>query len=157
MIALTFAAITMTKDNPDHVEIKRIVSEFMALLKKKDEAKFLALFAEGAVAWCGITKPQSFKYELEADPKAKDWYTATPKQWYKALPDTGDQEEKFSNVKISGDETIASVMFDYSYWSKGVKQNWGKESWAMVKQSGKWKITRVIFSMEYPQPAKTRG
>lgn len=145
-------AATILLDNPDHVEIKRILSEFMQLLKKKDEPKYLSLFAEGAVAWCGITKPDSFKREVATDPNARDWFTSDHRRFYKSISDKGEDEEKFSNIRITGDDCVASVTFDYSFWSKGVKQNWGKESWAMVKQSGKWKITSVIFSMEFPAP-----
>jgi hypothetical protein len=38
------------------------------------------------------------------------------------------------------------------------KENWGKESWGLVKIKNQWKITSVIFSMDYekinPEPKR---
>jgi len=67
-------------------------------------------------------------------------------------------KKKFYNININEDGYVASVTFDYSFWSHRQKQNWGKESWGLVKANGKWKIASVIFSMEFenivPEPKR---
>jgi len=51
-------------------------------------------------------------------------------------------KKKFYNIKIDNDESIATVSFDYSFWEKGQKMNWGKESWHLVKIKDSWKINK---------------
>lgn len=59
-------------------------------------------------------------------------------------------EEKFYNVKITQDGHVAWVMFDYEFLRDKKVQNYGVESWNMVKRDGKWKIFSVVWSATYP-------
>ncbi|AVO30743.1 hypothetical protein [Stenotrophomonas maltophilia] len=57
------------------------------------------------------------------------------------------KEEKFSNTKIETDGDVASVSFDYSFHDDGVKTNWGKEMWQLIRTEQGWKIFSVIYSI----------
>jgi hypothetical protein len=81
------------------------------------------------------------------DSTSKDNFRANYKAFYRHFYDKS-VDEKFYNIQILDDGYIASVIFNYSFWEKGKKTNWGKESWAMIKTNGQWKITAVIFSSE---------
>lgn len=59
-------------------------------------------------------------------------------------------EEKFYNVKITQDGHLAWVIFDYEFLRDKKVQNYGVESWNMVKRDGKWKIFSVVWSATYP-------
>jgi hypothetical protein len=60
-------------------------------------------------------------------------------------------EEKFYNVKITQDGHVAWVMFDYEFVRAGKTQNYGLETWQMVKVlDKKWKIASVIWTMNHP-------
>jgi alkyl sulfatase BDS1-like metallo-beta-lactamase superfamily hydrolase len=57
----------------------------------------------------------------------------------------GAVEEKFYNVKITQDGNVAWVMFDYEFLVDGKAQNYGVETWQMMKiADDKWKIASVM-------------
>ena len=56
-------------------------------------------------------------------------------------------EEKFYNIKITQDKNVAWVMFDFEFLSGGKVENYGVETWQMLKAvNGKWKILSVVWS-----------
>jgi hypothetical protein len=55
-------------------------------------------------------------------------------------------EEKFYNVKIRTDGLLASVSFDYSFWSNNKKKNRGQENWELVFDGNNWKIAGAYYS-----------
>jgi hypothetical protein len=59
------------------------------------------------------------------------------------------QEERFSNIRIDTDGTVASVYFDYTYNVDGKKSNWGHETWGLAKSAGAWKISSMIWSITF--------
>ena len=136
-------------------EIKQVLTTFMDCLVKKDSIKFYNLFHKEPVVWVGVTQQKSFKEELKKDSTAKDNFSDSYKEFYRNFY-KNEIEEKFYNVQIAEDGYIANVIFDYSFWFKGKKLNWGKENWGLIKTEGHWKITSVIFSIEYeainPEP-----
>lgn len=127
----------------------------MECLLKKDSVKFYTLFHKDPVVWVGVTQEKSLLEELKKDSTTKDIFSDSYKQFYISFF-KNEIEEKFYNVQIVEDGYIASVIFDYSFWYKKKKLNWGKESWGLIKTNGEWKITSVIFSIEYeainPEP-----
>lgn len=139
-------------------EIKQIINTFMECLVKKDSVKFYNLFHKDPVVWIGVIQEKSHLTELKKDSTKKDYFSADYKQFYKSISNLGTNEEKFYNINIIEDGYIASVNFDYSFWFKNKKLNWGKEIWGLIKTNGQWKITSVLFSLEYetinPEPKK---
>ncbi len=119
----------------------------MKCLVEKDSTKFYSLFHTDPVVWVGVTHQKTFADELKKDPKAIDTFKSNYKSFYRYFYDK-EIEEKFYNIKILENGYISTILFDYSFWLKGTKTNWGKESWALVKTNGQWKITSVIFSTE---------
>lgn len=57
-------------------------------------------------------------------------------------------DETISNVRIDSDGDVAQVWFDYSFLNGDYKENWGKESWQMVRTEDGWKIAAVVWSQE---------
>ena len=57
-------------------------------------------------------------------------------------------EEKFYNIKITQDGHVAWVMFDYEFVVDGKTENYGIETWQLIKTSEeKWKIFSVVWSV----------
>lgn len=139
----------------DETEIRKLMDDFMACIKTKDEAKYLSLFQE-PVLWIGIYKERSQEKRKEKSPTAGAYFTDDYKAFIKSFSDD-KSEEKFDNIKIIEDGAIASANFDYSFWYDGKMENWGKEIWTLMKINGVWKITSVTFSMDltkyFPQPS----
>lgn len=142
----------------DKKQIENVLQSFMDCIGKKDTTSFLTLFYEGSVQWVGTMKSASYVSELKEDPKAKDFFTGNQRSFIRSVSGKDNCAEKFSNIRIHEDGSIAMVAFDYSFWKNGEKQNWGQESWGLIKTKGQWKITSVIFSVEMenvlPEPAR---
>lgn len=145
ILLLNQAAFSQAKNNKK--EIHRVLNTFMECLVKKDSTKFYNLFHTDPVVWVGITQQKTYADELKKDSTAKDNFKANYQSFYRHFYNK-EIEEKFYNIQILEDGYIASVIFDYSFWEKGKKSNWGKESWTMIKTNEQWKITSVIFSTE---------
>lgn len=65
-------------------------------------------------------------------------------------------DETITNVRIDSDGDVGQVWFDYSFVLGSYKENWGKESWQMVRTADGWKIAGVVWSQEMnptPPPA----
>ena len=60
---------------------------------------------------------------------------------------TDHDEEKFSNITIHTDGTIANVYFDYTFSVDGKNTNGARETWGLVNTDDGWKITSIIWSI----------
>lgn len=131
-------------------ELEKVVADFGASIIEKDSIKFYRLFHDAPVVWIGVDKEKSHQHFLSKNKNLKNnFFKDSPRGFFRGIMEEQEpQEEKFYNVKIEGDERIAAITFDYSYWRKGKKQNWGKESWGLIRANGSWKITSVLFSVE---------
>lgn len=140
-------------------EITNVMHDFMQAIMNKDSVTFYSLFHVEPIAWAGTYKDKTQATRLQKNSKAKSYFRDDYKDFIRGIiGDKESSEEKFYNVKIVCDESIASLSFDYSFWFDGKKSNWGKESWGLIKTEGKWKITSVLFSMEFeninPEPKR---
>lgn len=145
----------------DSAMIMDVLNAFMNCIKKKDSVVYYSLFHKDPVIWIGISKPLTYQNDLQRNKNASDLYTSSHHRFFRGIDAGGTEEEKFYNIQIIEDGAIASVMFDYSFWVSGKKQNWGKENWAMIKTKGQWKIVSVTFSIEdeklNPEPTRPRS
>jgi hypothetical protein len=148
---LTFWGFSQAKESADKKEIRQILTTFMDCLVKKDSTRFYALFNEEPVVWVGIFREKTKRAMLKSDSTMPTYFISTYKEFFRGLAPGAAYEEKFYNVDIIEDGSIAAVNFDYSFWENNKKTNWGKESWGLVKINNKWKITNVLFSMDYEQ------
>jgi len=55
-------------------------------------------------------------------------------------------QEKFYNVNITQDDNVAWASFDFEFLVDEQVQNYGVESWQLMKTDGKWKIFSVVWS-----------
>jgi len=61
-------------------------------------------------------------------------------------------EEKFYNIKITQDDHMAWVMFDYEFQMEHKTQNYGIEAWELIKSADdQWKIVSVVWSVHMAQ------
>ncbi len=58
----------------------------------------------------------------------------------------GIPREEFEGIEIHTDGGVASVYFDYKFYLNSELQNWGAESWLLVRSETGWKIQAVNFS-----------
>lgn len=133
----------------EKAEIEKIVTQFKKSIIQKDSVTFYGLFHEDPVVWIGLVKNKSQQKRLELNPsKTKNYFKGSYQNFFSFILKKEQKEEKFENIKIVNDDVIASVTFDYSFWIEGKMNNWGSESWHLIKANGNWKIVSIIYSIE---------
>ena len=145
------------QDQGDRASIEKVVETFRVSIIKKDKDSFMKLFYSDTIPWIGVTTDKSMAMVKAKNPKArikKIFDADNPKKFIEGIVKEKEQdEEKFENVRIDTDGDVAQVWFDYSFNFDGYKANWGKEAWHLVRTEAGWKISSVIWSMEFnPEP-----
>lgn len=130
-------------------EIESIITTVKKSIIKKDTATFKSLFTKDSFNWTAVIADKTQQKRIEKDPKAANTFAKNFNNFYSFLLDKGEQEEIFRNVSIENNDVIASIIFDYSFLSNRKASNWGKEFWHLAKINGQWKITSVIYSLEF--------
>lgn len=103
------------------------------------------------VTWCAAIKDKSQSKELEKKGIEKvktNYFSGSYKDFLRGLFKYQTTEDKFDNIHIIEDGTVASVTMDYSFWANNKMTNWGGKYLTLIKRDGKWKITSVIYSLE---------
>lgn len=138
----------------DTKAIEQVVESFRTSLINKDKPTYMSLFFSDKaedIGWQVVSEDVRLQDIRRTKPDAIK-ARQIPANNFIALIDgavasTKPTEEKFSNTKIETDGDVASVSFDYSFHDDGVKTNWGKEMWQLVRTERGWKIFSVIYSM----------
>ncbi len=140
----------------DKQQIITIIKQFDKAIVKQNKADFLKLFYDGSVSWIsvisqvslGLREQQMKSQSKEQQTSVKRAIHSSPEKYIDAIIAANSKFKKtFENVKITTDGNIASVYFEYAFFSGYYKNNWGEESWQLVKTDDGWKINSVAFSM----------
>lgn len=137
-----------TTDNKK--EIGKIIDKYIKCVIEKDSVTFYSLFNDGPVTWCAAIKDRSQAKEVEriGAKAGSNYFFGSYKGFLRSLFRYKSTEDKFDNIQIIEDGTVASVTMDYSFWANNKMTNWGGKYLGLIKRDGKWKITSVIFSLE---------
>lgn len=134
--------------------IERVVETFRTAVINKDKRAYMGLFFSDRpedIGWQFVSEDvrlQAIRRDKPDAIKAR----RIPANNFIALIDGAvasaePREEQFANVKIDTDGDVASVSFDYSFLANGVRTNWGKELWQLVRTENGWKIFSVVYSI----------
>lgn len=152
----------LSQDTDSKTQIAQVVETFRTAIINKDEEAFLKLFLKEDITWAGVTTDASIErlYARRPKPEMKrpfKVFTSSPRRFIGSLVKTKAKvEETISNVRIDSDGEVGQVWFDYAFVYGSYKENWGKESWQMVRTADGWKIAAVVWSQELnptPPPA----
>jgi hypothetical protein len=153
-LLLSVPQSAFAQDAASKQQIERVIETFRKAIIDKDQDSFLKLFLKEDITWTGVTTDASIErlYATRPDPKLKrprKSFNSSPRDFFSSIAKTPERlEETFSNVRIDSDGEVAQVWFDYSFMSGSYKENWGKESWQMVRTETGWKIAAVVWSQE---------
>lgn len=145
-------------------EISILINKYAKSVIEKDSITFYDLFNDGSVTWCAALMYRSQAREVEkrgANAAGSAYISGSYKGFFRSLFRYQSAEDKFDNIQIIEDGTVASVTMDYSFWANNKMTNWGGKYLSLIKREGKWKITGVIYSVEIAdyfeqQPLKER-
>ncbi|MGH8853534.1 MAG: YybH family protein [Telluria sp.] len=157
---LAFAPQYAVAQNADSKQqIEQVIETFRLAIINKDKDAFLKLFLKEDITWAGVTSDASVDrmYATRPNPALKrpaKIFNSNPRKFIDSIvADKAKIEETISNVRIDSDTDVGQVWFDYSFKSGDYKENWGKESWQMVRTEAGWKIAAVTWSQEFnPTP-----
>lgn len=157
-------ALAQAADSNDKAQIERVIETFRAAIVNKDEESFLRLFLKEDITWAGVTTDSTIErlYASRPQPEMKrpfKYFSSSPRKFISSVvKDKEKIDETISNLRIDSDGDVGQVWFDYNFVRGGYKENWGKESWQMVRTSDGWRIAGVVWSQELnPAPPPPAG
>ncbi|TIK68805.1 nuclear transport factor 2 family protein [Stenotrophomonas maltophilia] len=134
--------------------IEQVVESFRTSLINKDKPTYMSLFFSDKpedIGWQFVSEDARLQDIRKAKPDAIKARQIPANNFIARIDGTVAppklKEETFSNTKIETDGDVASVSFDYSFHDDGVKTNWGREMWQLVRTEQGWKIFSVIYSI----------
>lgn len=139
-----------TSTQQDTAAINKVVEDFGNAIRNKDSKLLSTLVLHSNILFDAPMDPEGIavlrnKADVNFDGLRSGGYS----DFARFIGTTKDQvEEKFYNVKITQDKNVAWVMFDYEFVVNGKTQNYGIETWQMMKAADdKWKIASVMWTM----------
>ena len=163
MMSILFLAVLPfygQQKTDDKKIILAMIDAYSESVIKKDSITFYSLFNEDNVVWCGGYKDRTQAREIESKGKDRiesNYFSGSYKGFLRGLFKYQSTEDKFDNIKIIEDGTVASATMDYSFWADNKMTNWGSKYLNLIKRDGKWKITSVIYSLELTKYFKQPG
>ena len=131
----------------DTAAIRKILNSFTQAIIKKDSATLASLFANTPIAFLSVRGAETVAWLKKKDPSTPFIQIRNYKDFIAYVAQTKDRlEEKFYNVRIRTDGSVASLSFDYSFWSNNKKSNWGEENWELIYNGTDWKIAGIFWS-----------
>jgi len=139
-----------TSTQQDTAAINKVVEDFGNAIRNKDSKLLSTLVLHSNILFDAPMDPEGIamvrnKFDVTFDGLRSGGYS----DFARFIGTTKDQvEEKFYNVKITQDKNVAWVMFDYEFVVNGKTQNYGIETWQMMKSADdKWKIASVMWTV----------
>lgn len=134
--------------------IEQVIETFKKTIINKDIAGFMQLFLREDITWTGVYTDGSVeRYNASLkdpnEPRGPKVDSTGPRRFIENIAKAKEvRSETFSNVRIDTDGEVAQVWFDYTFMVGNYKNNWGKESWQLVRTENGWKIAAVVYSVE---------
>ncbi|MDY7537718.1 nuclear transport factor 2 family protein [Undibacterium sp. 5I1] len=152
--------VHLRSSTPEDIQaITQVTQDFQAAVRSKDLKMLSSLMLNSKIMFESPSSPEMVKNVREKFDASFDG-TATGSYANFAQfigSEKGALDEKFSNIQITQDGHIAWVMFDYEFLLNDQVQNYGVETWQMMKTSeGKWKILSVLWTTHLmPKPVES--
>ena len=149
VLSLLLALPCAAADSPK-AQIQQVVDRFQVALKAHDAKGVSALFLNDDVSWYTALGEASFTKVKEKHPEVAPYKAGTLKQFTDFIGSGKVAvEERFHDVRIDTDGTVASVYFDFDFVADGKVANHGAETWQMVRTPDGWKIVAMLYSSNF--------
>ena len=129
-------------------EIGGVIETFRTSIIAKNRDALAGLSLSGSTPCIGVWDTVSMLAARAKNPKKMKASIDNYASFVDSIVSAKEQdEERFSNVVIHADGTIANVYFDYTFSVNGKITNYGHETWSLVNTDYGWKITSIIWSI----------
>jgi hypothetical protein len=135
----------------DDQKLNEVVEKFQSAIIEKDSIAFQKLFFHDKVPFVGIMSGLT-ELSIKKDyPGFQGIAVSNSRKFINEICRADKaQREQFYNTSIKTDGIIASVSFDYGYYSGEKMVQWGHENWNLVFVENEWLITDVVYSIHFP-------
>ncbi|KRF02185.1 hypothetical protein ASG87_12020 [Frateuria sp. Soil773] len=136
---------------PDaHAQVGQVVERFRTAIIARDKATLEGLFLPGG-SWFEVLGEAPYRTLKARRPELKRIHPDDYRDFAAYVGNSSQPiEEKFSNVRIETDGTVASVYFDFVFLAGGKAANTGSETWQLVNTGEGWKISAMAYSSNPP-------
>lgn len=134
----------------DTQEINKVIADFQTAIKTHDRKLLSTLVLNSNIPFDSPMSPEDIAVVRDKIDVTSDGTRAGGYVGFANFIGSEKEaiEEKFYNIKITQDGNVAWVMFDYEFIRAGKSQNYGAETWQMMKSvDNKWKIVSVMWTM----------
>jgi len=143
----------------DIAAITKVAEEFRSALINKNPKQLSSLMLNSGILFSSAPSPEQIrnirdKYDANFDGISNGGLEAFLEFIGKKGPAV---EEKFYNMKITQDDHTAWVTFDYEFLENNKTENYGIETWQLIKAADdKWKIASVVWSVHMLHAQETK-
>ena len=140
-----------------HAQIQQLATIFRASILAKDGKTLCGLFIADSF-WAQVFGDQVYASVKAQDPTTTQIEPGNCRQFADYIGAGKERfEEKFSNLRINGDDTVASLYFDYVFLIDNKVSNSGVETWQLIHTAEGWKINALTYSVTaVTPPAKSQ-
>jgi hypothetical protein len=132
----------------DVAAIRQVVQQFQSAIVAHDGKLLSSLFLQDHDSWLEVFDDASYARVKAKHPDARKVMRSTWKQFADDMQSASRPvEERFYNVRIDTNGTVASVYFDFDFLSDGKLNNRGSETWQLVHAEDGWKIAAMLYSI----------
>ena len=158
LAATAIAAVPASAQTPSYIgkrestaadvqAIERVTLDFQAALKARNAKALSSLLLSDRILFVSPRSPTNVRKQRETNVHADGvWSDAQDFIRFVATSKV-PVEERFYNVKIVQDGHVAWVTFDFDFLEDGRVENYGVETWQLVKDvEERWKVLSVVWS-----------
>jgi len=129
--------------------IKQVADEFRAALVAKDTRRLSALLLNSDILFASPVSPDAVRKARDrVDVNFSGIRSGGAIDFLQFVAESkAPIEERFHNLQVTQDQHVAWVMFDFEFLEDGKIQNYGVETWQLLKTAdASWKIFSVVWS-----------
>jgi hypothetical protein len=150
-LAASFAApvhAATTNADADVAAIRQVVQQFQTAIVAHDGKTLGSLFLPEGGAWRSALDDTTYAAAQARNPAAPRTMPSTWQDFVGFVQrSTKPIEERFHDVRIDTNGTVASVWFDFEFVEDGKVTNRGSETWQLVRTDDGWKINAMLYSI----------
>jgi hypothetical protein len=134
--------------NADDAAIRQLVQQFQTAIVAHDGKTLGSLFVQEGGSWLSVLDEPTYAAAKARNPAAQRLEPSTWREFADFVTHSAKPiEERFYNVRIDTNGTVASVWFDFDFLAGGKVTNRGSETWQLVRTDEGWKIQAMLFSV----------
>ncbi|MCS0582610.1 nuclear transport factor 2 family protein [Massilia pinisoli] len=138
-----------TNADADVAAIRQVVQQFQTAIVARDGKALGVLFVPQGGAWLSTLDERTYAAAKARNPAARRMMPSTWQKFADFVQHAAKPvEERFHDVRIDTNGTVASVWFDFDFLVDGKVTNQGSETWQLVRTDDGWKINAMLYSID---------